>query len=186
MFHRSLLVLIVASSPSGSPAGANAVFVNISSTDNHTQAWPTGISTSGAVVMQGLQKPRGGYCDVDYYPGGHREHDEGRFAVCNNSSGTYASDMNNNGQATVRGRPRAALWMARFGWDNVTHFSVLYNGVNRFVHLLPGDQQQWRHRGQLLGEHGRERSRPLFTPAGHRYTWLEFAGQRRSARASPP
>ncbi len=101
MFHRSLLTLVATSlAVSAGALRANPLFVDLSATDGNTQAWPTGVSAGGAVVMQGLQSTRG-YYDIDYYPGGAAGTMTNVNALFNNSSTSYAGAMNDSGQFTA-------------------------------------------------------------------------------------
>ncbi len=124
MLSRCLLFFLVASlAVSAGALRANPLFVDISATDGNTQAWPTGVSAGGAVVMQGLQSTRG-YFDIDYYPGGTTGTMTNVNALFNNSSTSYAGAMNDSGQFTAY----VVFPGPHYGWldsgGTVTNFGV--------------------------------------------------------------
>ena len=117
MLRRCLLLVLLASLAVSAPAAwAAGVFVNISATDGNAQVWPTGVSTSGAVSMQGLNTSGYDYTyyNIDYYPGGAGRTMSNVNALFNNAITSYSSTINDSGQFTpyidFLGSPRMALF----------------------------------------------------------------------------
>ncbi len=110
MFHRCLLILAVASlALFGGPAWASSVFVNMSATDGNLQAWPTGISPTGGVIMQGYYPSQSQYYTPYAYPagtaGGTMTNINSAFTYPNgtlsNLARSLSTAMNASGQSTL-------------------------------------------------------------------------------------
>ena len=166
---RCLSLVVVASlAVSAGPAWASGVFVDISATDANAKVWPTGVSTSGAVVMQGLNTSGYNYTyyNIDYYPGGTTGTMSNVNALFNNASTSYSTAMNDSGQSTLY-----IVFLGHQGWlysgGTATNFNVPYNGGNALSTLSEAINSNGdiggTYRAALAGRH-----RPLSTAAGHR------------------
>ena len=137
MLRRCLLLVLLASLAVSAPAAwAAGVFVYISATDGNAQVWPTGVSTSGAVSMQGLNTSGYDYTyyNIDYYPGGAAGTMLNVNALFNNALTSYSTAMNDSGQFTPY-----IVFLGHHGWlysaGTVSNFNVPYNGGNAFSTL---------------------------------------------------
>ncbi len=71
MFHRCLSILLVASLvASAGTTWATSVFVDMSATASYEQAWPTGVSQTGGVMMNGYDSSQSNYYAAWAYPAG--------------------------------------------------------------------------------------------------------------------
>ena len=109
MLRRSVLTLAVLPlAVSAGTAWATSLFFDMSATDGNWQAWPTGVSPTGGVIMNGMSTgTQAGYYYTPYaFPagtaGGTMTNINSGFTA---SAGTMwrmvSSSMSNNGNVTV-------------------------------------------------------------------------------------
>ena len=134
MFQRCLLILAVASlAVSSSAVWAGGTFVDMSATAAYEQAWPTGISQSGGVVMQGNSTgAQAGYLyDVYAYPAGTASGTmTDIMPLLTYSGGTahriLATDMASNGLCTMDRTSQGQAALIYTGGTNGTVTSSFY------------------------------------------------------------
>ena len=117
MLHRCFLFLVVASlAVSSSTASATSVFYDMSATASYEQAWPTGVSQTGGVIMNGYSSAQSNYYTPWAFPagtaGGTMTNASSGFTA---SGGTIyrmvSSSMSNNGNVTAN-----ETSIAHVGW----------------------------------------------------------------------
>ena len=98
MFHRSVLLFVTALlTVSGGAAWAFDVFVDINAksaiSGRDLSAYPTGVSSGGACVLQGAQGSSANYYDVCYYSGSASGTMTSMAAALTYSSATFSRAM---------------------------------------------------------------------------------------------
>ena len=107
MFQRCLLILLVASLvASAGAAWASSVFVDSSATASYEEAWPTGVSQTGGVIMNGLDPSQSNLFYAAWaYPAGTTGTMYNADSLFTTSGGTMhravSTSMSNNGNATL-------------------------------------------------------------------------------------